>query len=275
MKKLCQHCATPYTEDSGVGGFCCAGCRQVYTLIQEEGLDDFYRRQDRAAEPLKDRKLSELDEAALRRVQSEVEAGTATAEAMFSVTGMSCMGCAWLVERLAAKQTDLVEAESSLSAHTVRLRWRSPGFDLAAFAAELWRFGYRLEAKALRPQSSPRLSPLALRLLLSAAFTGNALLLAAYTQYIGGSTLANLLSLACLCLTLLLGGAPFVLSAYRAARIRRWNSDWFPVFLVLAVAIFFACRVIFLGMHFSMAAFMVSLLVTILLAARFIGSAHR
>jgi len=268
MKKLCQHCATPYAEGSGVDGFCCAGCRQVYALIREEGLGEYYRWQDRAAQPLKDRQLSDLDEAALRGVQSEVEAGADTAEALFAVAGMSCTGCAWLVERLAANRPGLVEAESSLSAHTVRLRWRASGFDLAAFAAELWRFGYRLEAKALRLPTAPRLSPLALRLLLSTVFAANALLLAAYTHYIGRSTLADLLSLACLCFTLLVGGAPFFLSASRAARIRRWHSDGNAVLLLSVTMLFLGHQVLFAGMHFSMAAFLVSLLVCVLLSAR-------
>lgn len=268
MTKLCQHCATPYAEDSGVDGFCCAGCRQVYGLIQEEGLGDYYRRQDRVAQPLKDRMLTDLDEAALRRVQSELEAAPGAVEAVFQVEGMSCMGCAWLVERLASKQSGLLEAESSLFAHTVRLRWRAPAFDLAAFAVELWPFGYRLEAKAHPPRSTPRLSPPVLRLLLSSVFTGNALLLAAYAKYIGSSTLANLLSLACLCFTLLVGGAPFFLAAYRAAQIRRWHGDSKVVLLLFGAMLFFGYKVIFAGTHFAMAAFLMSLFVCVVLSVR-------
>lgn len=278
MTQLCQHCATPYDEGSGVGGFCCAGCRQVHTLIEEEGLGDFYRRQDRASRPLKDRKLSDLDAAAIRRAQAAAEPGNGAGEAIFRVEGMSCMGCAWLIEHLASRQPGLVEVESSLSAHTVRLRWKASIFGLAAFGAELLRFGYRLEAKPISPQSAPRLSPLVSRLLLSAVFTGNALLLAAYTYYIGRSTLANLLSLACFCFTLLLGGGPFFLAAYRAARIRRWHSDWNAVLLLFAGMFFFGYRVLFSGMHFSIAAFFVSALVCVLLTARValrrIGQTH-
>ena len=39
MTDRCKHCATPYTESSGVDGFCCPGCQQVYLLIQQEDLD--------------------------------------------------------------------------------------------------------------------------------------------------------------------------------------------------------------------------------------------
>ena len=256
MKHRCQHCATPYAEGTGVDGFCCAGCRQVYALIQDEGLEDFYRWQDRAAQPLKDRALAEVDAATFRLVQQQVEqqnehpkgvaegaaedtaeaAAEAAAQASFHVEGMSCMGCAWLIERLCANQPGLLPAEASLSTYSLRLQWRGSEFDLAALASELLRFGYRLDAKPVNEFEAARVSPLALRLILTALFAGNALLLAAYQGLVasgdGIESLVGLLSLGCLSFSLILGGAPFFMSGYRAAQIRRWHSDWLAVALI-------------------------------------------
>jgi Cu2+-exporting ATPase len=182
MTQLCRHCATPCSDDSDIEGFCCAGCRQVYQLIQDQGLDDYYHWQDRATRPLKDRPISAVDADAYRRAQATVEAGTGRGQAVFSVEGMSCMGCAWLIKQLAAQTAGVVEAECHLSSHSLRLEWQGGGFQLPALATELARFGYRLDQP--RPVSTKHLSPMAQRLSITGIFTGNALLLAAYTHFI-------------------------------------------------------------------------------------------
>jgi Cu2+-exporting ATPase len=272
MTTLCRHCATPFAEDSGVDGFCCAGCEQVFTLIQNEGLGDYYQWQDRAAQPLKERALSGLDMASLSQAQSRIEADAASGEAVFKAEGMSCMGCAWLIERLASNRPGMLSAECRLSAHAVRLKWRAREFDLPAFATELWRFGYRLEAQPIRMQDTPRLSPLALRCLLSAVFTGNALLLAAYEQLIEAAPLAGLLSLVCLVFTLMLGAAPFFLAAYRAWRIRRWHSDCIPVFALVGASALAVSGVVSGATGLSTAVFLLSLLVCVLISVRLLVS---
>jgi len=273
MAQLCKHCATPYTEDSGIGDFCCAGCEQVYLLIQHEGLGDYYRWQDRVSQPVKDRTLADLDSVALRRAQSEVESGSDSGEAVFEVEGMSCMGCAWLVERLAANQSGLIEATASLSRHALTLRWSGAAFDLSSLGSELFKFGYRIRSTPRDPSSAPRLSPLALRFLLTLVFTGNALLLAAFEQFVVHSgeriTLVSLLSLICLCFTLLLGAAPFFLSAYRVFKIRRFHSDWIPVTLILGSTLYIG-----FGVSFSLSAgtFLIASLVCVLIGARWLGA---
>jgi Cu2+-exporting ATPase len=276
MTHLCKHCATPYPEGSGVDGFCCAGCQQVYYLIKNEGLDDFYRWQDRAAQPLKDRSLAAVDVAALQRAQQFLEqSGVSSSEheivvGTFQVEGMSCMGCAWLIERLCTNQYELDEARVSLASHLLHLKWkRGSGFDLVALGTDLIRFGYRLDPKPRQDVEESRISPLALRVLLSAVFTANSLLLAVYQEWVGHSDahvgMVDLLSLVCVCFTFMLGAAPFFLSVYRASKIRRWHSDWGAVIAML----FSLSAVYYFGL--SQGAFLMSLFVFILILARWIG----
>jgi Cu2+-exporting ATPase len=276
MTFICKHCATPYTEGSGVGGFCCPGCQQVYLLIQDEGFEDYYRFQDRAAQPIKDRMLADPDVSALRCVQAEVEGGADLAQVAFEVEGMSCMGCAWLIERLAANQAGLIKAEVSLSRHLLTLQWRSADFDLPVYCAELFKFGYRMNPKPIDPLSSPLFSPLALRCLLSLIFTGNALLLVAFDRFVlpagEAGTLISLLSMVCLCFTLLLGAATYFLSVYRSFQIRRWHSDWIPVALILGAAAYIGYEIYVSRFAPSFGVFLVSLLVSILIGARWLGA---
>ena len=274
MLNLCRHCATAYIQDSGVGEFCCSGCQQVYLLIKDGGLGDFYRLQDRASLPVKDRRLDDIDIDALRAAQRRVESsGGESVEVVFEIQGMSCVACAWLSERLAKNQTGLIEATASLSRHTLTLDWKRGAFDLSELGLELFKFGYHLRSTPKDPRSEPRISPLFLRLLLSLVFTSNALLLAAFSEYVIRKdefvTLLHLLSMACLCFTLLLGAAPFFLSAYRAAKIRRLHSDWLPVAMIIASIGYFSFVD---SVGFSLAVFLLSGLVCVLITARWLGA---
>lgn len=274
MLNLCRHCATAYIQDSGVGEFCCSGCQQVYLLIKDGGLGDFYRLQDRASLPVKDRRLDDIDIDALRAAQRRVESsGGESVEVVFEIQGMSCVACAWLSERLAKNQTGLIEATASLSRHTLTLHWKRGAFDLSELGLELFKFGYHLRSTPKDPRSEPRISPLFLRLLLSLVFTSNALLLAAFSEYVIRKdefvTLLHLLSMACLCFTLLLGAAPFFLSAYRAAKIRRLHSDWLPVAMIVASFGYFSFVD---SVGFSLAVFLLSGLVCVLITARWLGA---
>lgn len=274
MLNLCRHCATAYIQDSGVGEFCCSGCQQVYLLIKDGGMGDFYRLQDRASLPVKDRRLDDIDIDALRAAQRRVESsGGESVEVVFEIQGMSCVACAWLSERLAKNQTGLIEATASLSRHTLTLHWKRGAFDLSELGLELFKFGYHLRSTPKDPRSEPRISPLFLRLLLSLVFTSNALLLAAFSEYVIRKdefvTLLHLLSMACLCFTLLLGAAPFFLSAYRAAKIRRLHSDWLPVAMIIASFGYFSFVA---SVGFSLAVFLLSGLVSVLITARWLGA---
>jgi Cu2+-exporting ATPase len=248
----------------------------VHALICQEGLGDFYRKQDRVAEPLKDRALSAVDHVALEKTQNSVESANRSARAVFRVSGMSCMGCVWLIERLAERQAGIIQVEVSLTLQSLDLTWSPKCFDLCALAEELLRFGYRLDAEPLPLDRATRWSPLTIRAVLSLIFTGNALLLVAYSRVADSAILTALLSLACLSFTCLLGAAPFFQSVYHAAQIRRWHSDALPALMIFLGLAYFAYRVSAGEFSVGLAAFAGSLLVSVFILARLIGTqVHR
>jgi len=236
MSTTCLHCSTVFDESSGIDGFCCAGCREVYHLIKVEGLGDYYKMQDRAADPVKDRVLPEVDRMALKRAQDDVEAGKARTKAIFEIVGLSCMGCVWLVQRLSLQQPGLIHAEASLSGRRLHLEWFSGQFDLSALAGELRRFGYHMEPSHLKSGAGP--SSLGIRLGLCAIFTLNTGILTAYQLNVEHSvSLVNLLSLACLSFVFILGALPYYLTVFRAFKIRRIHVDFLPASSLLIVAL--------------------------------------
>ncbi len=102
----CLHCGTPCADRRPIRGeqtFCCAGCRAVYELLHDHGLDAYYRlserpgvRREASEEPgryaflsepaVRDRLLDYADER-MQRVTLPVPA-------------IHCLACVWLLENL-------------------------------------------------------------------------------------------------------------------------------------------------------------------------------
>lgn len=208
----------------------------MYALIQEGGLEGYYRLQDRAAEPLKDRRLDVLENEAFRALQLKVEASSSAPELILPVDDMSCMGCAWLIERLARREAGLESAQVSLVGNRIALSWKAGIFDLAAFALVLMQFGYRLQSRPVSSASEPKVSPLAMRVLLVCVFWFNSVLLAGFVRWVptvSARSLVSLLSLACVVFAVLIGVGPYFLSVSRSAQIRRLHSDLLPLLCLL------------------------------------------
>lgn len=139
----CKHCGSRYRKPNGQGEFCCAGCEQVYKLIREGGFGDYYEQQDRAGQPVGERPFAPLDIDWLHRAQTTAESGVA-ASLTLNVCGMSCMGCAWLVEQLARRHAGVRSARVALASGRLSLCWEPGELDLAYLAEELQRFGYHI-----------------------------------------------------------------------------------------------------------------------------------
>jgi Cu2+-exporting ATPase len=246
MEATCQHCGTPYRPREGTGVFCCSGCEQVYRLIRDEGLDEYYHLQDRVGRPLRESPFARNDLPWAPALQAEAEAVGAgsPAELRLRVGGMSCLGCVWLIERLARRSPGVHSARVQLEAHSMHLSWRAGALDLHALAQELQRFGYHVEP--FTGAISQPVSALAWRVLLCAVFTGNSLLLAipqlmeldAFVYV----DLFFLLSLLFAGLSFAVGGALLILSAWRALWRLRFSFDVLAgatviCFLLLAVVV--------------------------------------
>ncbi len=49
VKTVCSHCGDECPDDHPIMGgkdFCCNGCQVIYTVLQENGLGDYYTFQD-------------------------------------------------------------------------------------------------------------------------------------------------------------------------------------------------------------------------------------
>lgn len=236
MSQTCKHCGSRYDTREGRGEFCCAGCAQVYELIQGGGLGEYYRQQDQVGQPVGDRAFAHPDHVSIKKLQEQAESG-ADAEVVLPLKGMSCLGCVWLVEQLCRRQPGVFFARVGLETGRLSLKWQPGVFDLCALADELQAFGYQISGEAASPAYA--LSPLAMRFWLSLVFSVNGILLMLAAEAdIGGvglGPLYKLLVVLCLLFTLLIGGGVFLKTAWGALRLRRVHRDLLPASLLLAI----------------------------------------
>ena len=203
----------------------------MHALIHEAGLEDYYALQDRAGRPVDAHEADSAKQLPLDRIRARAEETDDGFRVLLYVSGMTCRGCAWLIERIASGAPGLQSAAVSLTTGRIQLVWRE-GFDFEQFQVELGRFGYALSDVGFGGLS---LSPLSLRLILSALFSANGICLLLLHEFaVGGASLNGLfqlLILANLVLLTLMGSTVFIRPAWDALRIRHWHSD-IPVAVV-------------------------------------------
>lgn len=171
----CRHCGTPFPVTSGESEFCCSGCRYVYQLIHNKGLDKFYDLKDKKVPPVGTSVFHSSDlDWLIKQVNQAENNSEEEARLELEIQGISCVGCVWLIERIFREFPGGLHVHVLPNQGRIQLGWKTRQFDVNAFVREMESFGYRVgpaEGEAKRP-----LSPLLTRLGISAALAMNAML---------------------------------------------------------------------------------------------------
>ncbi|MCC7143475.1 MAG: heavy metal translocating P-type ATPase [Candidatus Eisenbacteria bacterium] len=218
----CLHCALPLTpEQRDVrSDFCCTGCRAVYTLIHDEGLDRYYDLKTGAtapAAPVRGDGMAWLEPLLARTAQGEVASLT------LDVQGIQCTACVWLLQELFRRSPGAVSLRVNPALGKADLCWRPGQLDLRTYLAEVERFGYRFGPP--HKVTAPRSRGLLTRLGLCAVLAMNVMIFS-LCFYTGmgpedGSVyrLFGLLSFLMTFGAVLAGGSLFIESAARGLRV--------------------------------------------------------
>jgi hypothetical protein len=244
LAKNCRHCGRSYHSHAAQDtGFCCDGCERVYGLIQKNGLASFYDLQDRVGAPVVN---NQLDHAALKWLapyQAELEASfteSALPGAVFSVSGMTCPACSWLVQRLAQSFPDLKAVSVDLHTARLSLKWTAGSDQLYAYFEQLHQYGYCI--KPARAGTQPAGSGFWGRHLLILCLLGNGLFGALpLAEEIGRQISENLLflfrSLNLMLLCILLGGSRLA-TIFAVGQIVKTKAHflWFLIWMLICGA---------------------------------------
>ncbi len=212
----CLHCGLDLAPHD-VDGFCCAGCRTVYRLIQAEGLSRYYRIRSGAGRPVVDGARDEPDRKWLEPIEERLACAADPASVSLDVQGIHCSACVWLIQEMFRREPHGLRALVNPALGRVDLTVE-PGFGLSDWIAAIERFGYRFGPPLKDARSTA--DALLVRAGVCVALAANAMIFGfamhlgltegpVYTMLAGANAVIATLSLA-------LGGTIFIRSAWRS-----------------------------------------------------------
>lgn len=147
---VCAHCGLTVPPNLVRGDtaeqFCCAGCRQVYTLVREWGFDHYYRLVDRqpgVLEPahVSGRTFEDFDDERAQQASTE-GLGAERRRTRLYLEGVHCAACVWLVEKLPAVLTGVDQLRLNYATAVAEVTWRPAQTRLSTVGRALDRLGY-------------------------------------------------------------------------------------------------------------------------------------
>jgi len=185
----CTHCALPVPagliEPGTDRQFCCNGCRTVYSLLHEQGLDQYYRVRDavdadrRPARPTHAR-YEELDDPAFQAATVRTDAH-GSCETELLLEGVHCAACVWLIERLPRVLPGVTESRVQIRTRIARVTYNPALTSLSAVARTLDSLGYPVHparGQAARDARACEDRTFLIRVAVAGALAGNIMLLA-------------------------------------------------------------------------------------------------
>lgn len=185
----CAHCDLPVPagliEVDAERQFCCHGCRTVYAILREQGLDQYYRVRDavqgehRPAKPTQAR-YEELDDPAFQAATVRTtEHGACETELLLE--GVHCAACVWLIERLPRVLPGVTESRVQIRTRIARVTYDPTATSLSAVARSLDSLGYAVHparGQAARDARVREDRTFLIRVAVAGALAGNIMLLA-------------------------------------------------------------------------------------------------
>ncbi len=287
----CAHCSLPvpanHVEEGATHQFCCAGCRTVFEVLNQAGLEEYYAFRARLDEqPVRPasvtgRPYAELDTDTFRSLYVK-ELSSGAREVELALDGVHCAACVWLVEKLPALCPAVQLARLDLGRAVVRVTWDPTVGALSEIARVLDRMGYEprpARGSSKESQNRRELRRMLLRLGVAGASAGNVMLMAfaLYSDALGnmlvetkrffewGSLVASLPAL--------WAAGTFFRGAWAAVRTRTPHMD-LPIAIGILVGFLWGGHNVLLGageIYFDS----VTALIFLLLVGRYVQRRHQ
>ena len=138
-----QECHAMGTKTAGKT-FCCAGCRQVYHLIHQCELGDYYKLHEGSAHKSQlpsQKEFEYLRDPEIRRRFIDFE-NNIHYRASLHIPNIHCTACVYLLERLQRFIPEIMEARVDYLRKELQVKVSKPGADLPELARLLVQIGY-------------------------------------------------------------------------------------------------------------------------------------
>ncbi len=147
MNHHCYHCGESCTEAIELDNkyFCCDGCKMVFTLLDENGLCQYYDLSDMPGVSAKGNFLSEkfnyLDNAAIQEQLIQFKVGD-QAHVVFYLPQIHCVSCIWLLENLHKINPGIIQSQTHFEKKEIKIVYKPSVISLKELVQLLAFVGY-------------------------------------------------------------------------------------------------------------------------------------
>ena len=142
----CYHCGEK-SDDTYIHyddkNFCCIGCKNVYALLKDNGMCDFYALNEGAGKSRKNTSLSEflfLDEPEIEQKLVQYKDDQITKIELF-IPQIHCSSCIWLLENLNTLNASIQYSSVNFTQKTVDIQFKNSELSLRQLAEMLSNIG--------------------------------------------------------------------------------------------------------------------------------------
>ena len=147
-KIACDHCHLEFSKDvmivDGVHYFCCNGCKGVFHLLSDEGLDSFYDKtgNTKLAPPLEQYEDSSNFNAPAFYDKFVTLNEDGFSEVALIIEGIHCSACVWLNEQALHKMEGIIEASINFTNNKAHIVWADNVVKLSQIIDMIRAIGY-------------------------------------------------------------------------------------------------------------------------------------
>lgn len=146
-KLTCYHCGDKIKEEPiefDTHEFCCVGCKNVYDLLQQNNLCDYYQIDEQAGitikNPVHHSKFEYLDDEEVRKKLIDFDEAGIT-KITFFIPSMHCSSCIWLLEKIGKIDSRILQSRVHFSKKQVAVTFTHE-IKLSEVVALISRLGY-------------------------------------------------------------------------------------------------------------------------------------
>lgn len=147
-KVKCDHCHLVFSDSVMIHdeelNFCCHGCKGIYHLLKDEGLESFYTKMGEATltPPSQQYEASENFDSPAFHERFVTRNNENLAQVSLIIEGIHCAACVWLNEKALHKMTGMLEATINYTNNKAHIVWNSDDLKLSAIIDMIRSIGY-------------------------------------------------------------------------------------------------------------------------------------
>lgn len=257
-KTVCYHCGEQCLDDNHTKSekvFCCQGCMLVYSIIEGQGLKDYYQIEAHPGSSRRHQKLQQYDFLEEPQINNELhrfKEGTSCVIEM-ELPDIHCSSCIFLLEKLYLFHEGISSSKVQFAQKKLTVTYDSSKLLFKDLAAILFNIGYppRFKLNALNRKSLVQNKKLLYQIGIAGFSFGNIMLLS-FPEYLGFekaylSFFIGYLNIALALPVFFYCGIDYLKSAYHSLKKRVLNLD-LPIALGMTTLFVKSIADILLGM---------------------------